>query len=153
LRLPQERQLRRGVAAVRRLPPRRRGQGGQRGLHRAQHDQRVRQLPQPQLVGLRGPRRRRAGRVRARVGVPMRFAAALAIAALAAPQAWAKPKDDEDDDEEEEVKPKKKAKPKVEDDDADFKKQDLTGHDLGTTKKENVFERDRFFVDKTDTDK
>ena len=35
--------------------------------------------------------------------------------------------------------------------DAPLQKQDLNGHDLGTTKKENAFERDRFFVDKTDT--
>ncbi|MBA3540443.1 MAG: hypothetical protein H0T79_12605 [Deltaproteobacteria bacterium] len=36
---------------------------------------------------------------------------------------------------------------------ADFKKQDLTGHAMGTEKKSNEFERDRFFVDKTDTKK
>ncbi len=35
---------------------------------------------------------------------------------------------------------------------AELAKQDLTGHDLGTKKKTNEFERDRFFVDKTDTD-
>ncbi|HEU0037318.1 MAG TPA: hypothetical protein VFQ53_42200 [Kofleriaceae bacterium] len=36
----------------------------------------------------------------------------------------------------------------------DFKKQDLTGHaDVEGGKKENVFEKDRFFVDKLDTDK
>jgi hypothetical protein len=33
------------------------------------------------------------------------------------------------------------------------KKQDLTGHDLGTKKKTTEFEKDRFFVDKTDTEK
>jgi hypothetical protein len=32
-------------------------------------------------------------------------------------------------------------------------KQDLTGHDLGTAKKANEFERDRFFVDKVDNKK
>ncbi len=32
-------------------------------------------------------------------------------------------------------------------------KQDLSGHDLGTNKKENLFEKDRFFVDKVDTKK
>ena len=32
-------------------------------------------------------------------------------------------------------------------------KQDLSGHDLGTNKKENLFEKDRFFVDKVDTEK
>jgi len=36
---------------------------------------------------------------------------------------------------------------------APLQKQDLTGHDLGTNKKENVFERDRFFIDKVDSDK
>ena len=32
-------------------------------------------------------------------------------------------------------------------------KQNLTGHDLGTKKRENEFEKDRFFVDKIDTEK
>jgi hypothetical protein len=32
-------------------------------------------------------------------------------------------------------------------------KQDLTGHDLGSTKKTTEFEKDRFFVDKIDTEK
>ena len=32
-------------------------------------------------------------------------------------------------------------------------KQDLSGHDLGPSKRANVFERDRFFVDKTDSEK
>ncbi len=32
-------------------------------------------------------------------------------------------------------------------------KQNLTGHDLGTNKRSNEFERDRFFVDKVDTEK
>ena len=46
---------------------------------------------------------------------------------------------------------------KTDDDSGDTKsaaepvKQDLTGHDLGTKKKANEFERDRFFVDKTDS--
>nr|HEX4315453.1 hypothetical protein [Kofleriaceae bacterium] len=39
------------------------------------------------------------------------------------------------------------------DDDDDVKKQDLNGHDLGTKKKTNEFERDRFYVDKVDTPK
>jgi hypothetical protein len=34
-----------------------------------------------------------------------------------------------------------------------LQKQDLSGHDLGTAKKDNLFERDRFFVDKTDSEK
>jgi len=57
--------------------------------------------------------------------------------------------------------PKKKGKAKAGDsDDAEPKtsnqldaKQDLTGHDLGTKKKTNEFEKDRFFVDKVDTEK
>lgn len=35
----------------------------------------------------------------------------------------------------------------------DFVKQNLSGHDLGTSKRENEFEKDRFFVDKVDTEK
>jgi len=35
----------------------------------------------------------------------------------------------------------------------ELQKQDLNGHDLGTAKKPNAFESDRFFVDKTDSDK
>jgi len=34
-----------------------------------------------------------------------------------------------------------------------LKKQDLTGHDMGPTKKSNAFEQDRFFVDKRDDKK
>lgn len=86
------------------------------------------------------------------------LALALAVCA-AAPPAWAD-KDDEDADGD--APPAKstrklKAKPSGDDDagggDAPRQKQDLSGHDLGTSKKENVFERDRFFVDKTDSDK
>lgn len=88
----------------------------------------------------------------------------------AAPQAWAKGKADDEaeaeagDDEadvkiedspgEPGAKPAAKKKPSGEDSGGGgLQKQDLNGHDLGTTKKENVFERDRFFVDKTDTAK
>jgi len=84
----------------------------------------------------------------------------------AAPQAWAKGKADDEDDvvvDEDDVKIEdspsepgaKPAKKKAsgEDSGGGLQKQDLNGHDLGTTKKENVFERDRFFVDKTDTAK
>jgi hypothetical protein len=60
-------------------------------------------------------------------------ALAAGVALAAAPAAWA-------DD------PKPPADPVLE-------KQDLSGHDLGTNKKENAFERDRFFVDKTDSEK
>jgi hypothetical protein len=97
---------------------------------------------------------------------------ALAVAAVAPARGWAKPVSDEADDDEESVsddddvkiedsddatpaeKPKKK-KTKQPDDAGSMglQKQDLSGHDLGTNKKENVFERDRFFVDKVDTDK
>lgn len=56
-------------------------------------------------------------------------------------------KDDKSDDEDE--KPKKDEKS---DEDKPVK-QDLTGHDLGTKKKTTEFEKDRFFVDKTDTEK
>ena len=65
----------------------------------------------------------------------------------------------EDEDEEEEAKPKKKKKKgdePADEEDAEakpFVKQNLSGHDMGTTKKENMFEKDRFFVDKVDTDK
>ncbi|MDX2090380.1 MAG: hypothetical protein SFX73_21155 [Kofleriaceae bacterium] len=45
--------------------------------------------------------------------------------------------------------PKKKGKKK----DEPFVKQNLSGHDLGTNKKANEFEKDRFFVDKVDTEK
>jgi hypothetical protein len=110
----------------------------------------------------------------------MRKLTALALILLAATPAWAKGKgggDDEDTDEEssddsddsgDEDTPKKpekadkgddssdedeqpkKAEPKADD---EPKKQDLTGHDLGTKKKVTEFEKDRFFVDKVDTEK
>jgi hypothetical protein len=90
-----------------------------------------------------------------------RTGAALLIVGLLAPHAWAKPKsDDEDasddvkvDDSDDEARPVKKKKKAESDGGGELQKQDLNGHDLGTTKKENVFERDRFFVDKTDTSK
>ncbi|HEU4733671.1 MAG TPA: hypothetical protein VFT22_37510 [Kofleriaceae bacterium] len=90
-------------------------------------------------------------------------AALFAMSGLAvgawAPAAWAKGKTGDGDD----VKiddsaddagstPANKAASSASDD-APLQKQDLTGHDLGTTKKQNVFERDRFFVDKADTSK
>lgn len=64
------------------------------------------------------------------------------------------PSDEQPEDEEEEgggKKVKDKTKAKSEDDGS--VKQDLSGHDLGTSKKENLFEKDRFFVDKVDTEK
>jgi hypothetical protein len=89
----------------------------------------------------------------------MRLAARIAlVASLVAPSAWAKPTaDDSGDDVKIQDDPPAKAKkdkPRSSGDDSgEIQKQDLNGHDLGTNKKENVFERDRFFVDKTDTDK
>ncbi|HET7504655.1 MAG TPA: hypothetical protein VFK02_26720 [Kofleriaceae bacterium] len=96
----------------------------------------------------------------------------LAVGA-AAPAAWAKGKTDDGDDAKGEVKDevkiddgdeagatgasrsaKNKATAAADDrDDAPAEKQDLTGHDVAATKKQNVFERDRFFVDKSDTSK
>ncbi len=65
--------------------------------------------------------------------------------------------DDEDDDAKKPDKPKGEAKnddePETDQQSTDAQKQDLTGHDLGTKKKENEFEKDRFFVDKVDTPK
>ena len=52
--------------------------------------------------------------------------------------------DDEDDSDDEDSDD--------EDDDEDFEKQNLSGKDGGTTKKANPFEKDRFFVDKVDTE-
>ena len=66
--------------------------------------------------------------------------------------------DEDDDDEErssdEDDRPTKQRRSAEEDrqDDGLRQKQDLTGHDLGTNKKANEFEKDRFFVDKVDTD-
>jgi hypothetical protein len=87
------------------------------------------------------------------------LAALVAIGALA-PQAWAAPKDDktaktaEDDadeggDEEGESRPARKDGS----DDEDFEKQNLSGRNQRAAARENVFERDRFFVDKTDSSK
>lgn len=81
--------------------------------------------------------------------------AALGQGASAAPKGKADAPDDGGDDaaassDDEDARPRKKAE--ASDDDGDFKKQDMTGHDLGP-KKGNLFERDRFFVDKTDSSK
>jgi hypothetical protein len=63
--------------------------------------------------------------------------------------------DEKPDKEAKEAKGDKKKKDKEEDDGEpkDFKKQDLNGHDGATSKKSNLFEKDRFFVDKTDDEK
>lgn len=111
----------------------------------------------------------------------MKVAVVIALVALVAP-VWAKgdkakPKDDDEDtsddgsdDDTDADAPKSKAKPKAKSSDDDEgsdqakpakdaepaadepKKQDLTGHDLGTKKKATEFEKDRFFVDKADTE-
>lgn len=93
----------------------------------------------------------------------------VALAVVSPARGWAKPapsKPDDDDasvsddddvkiDDSDDATPAKKPKKKKSDDAAStgLQKQDLSGHDLGTNKKENVFERDRFFVDKSDTSK
>lgn len=73
---------------------------------------------------------------------------AVALATLVpGVRAYAQGEDDEEEaaeDEEEEV---------VDDEEFLPPKQNLTGHDLGTKKRINEFERDRFFVDKVDTEK
>lgn len=100
-----------------------------------------------------------------------RALAAGLLIALCAPHAHAKGKGDEGEDEEEEASgdeggsssdeeeeeeetsPKVKDKTKAKKQEDGPVKQDLSGHDLGTNKKENLFEKDRFFVDKVDTEK
>jgi len=59
----------------------------------------------------------------------------------------------EDEDEEDASPKKKKDKDAPEEEPKEFVKQNLSGHDMGTTKKENEFEKDRFFVDKIDSEK
>ncbi|HEY5944998.1 MAG TPA: hypothetical protein VIV40_05875 [Kofleriaceae bacterium] len=102
----------------------------------------------------------------------MKRALAVALVLVAVvPPALAKQKDeaeeeDSGDEEEgsdeadEDAAPKDKAKEAVKEEDAEDDtdaglrpKQDLSGHDLGTNKRDNEFERDRFFVDKVDTEK
>src|SRR5438552_14961648 len=99
----------------------------------------------------------------------MKRAVLLAVL-LSANGAWGKgDKGDKTDDEEEsasdesdnddeattsddEESPKKKKKQKTQDEDKpepaepQIQKQDLTGHDLGASKKATAFEKDRFFV-------
>lgn len=105
------------------------------------------------------------------------LASVLGLGLLAPHAAWGKGKADKKDDEaeEEEEAPDEEAtdeessdeQPEDEEDDGGKVKdkttaktedegpikQDLSGHDLGTNKKENLFEKDRFFVDKVDTEK
>jgi hypothetical protein len=86
------------------------------------------------------------------------IALALALGAAASPAA-AGGKGDDDDvkiDDDASGKSKKAAKQASDDGDTgggELQKQDLNGHDLGTAKKDNQFEHDRFFVDKVDSDK
>ncbi len=61
--------------------------------------------------------------------------------------------EEQPDDEDEGGGAKVTDKTKAKSDDESPIKQDLSGHDLGTAKKENLFEKDRFFVDKVDTAK
>ncbi|HEX8113206.1 MAG TPA: hypothetical protein VF516_35995 [Kofleriaceae bacterium] len=90
--------------------------------------------------------------------VPRLLALALVLAATA-PPAWAKDKDGDDvkiDDDDASGTSKKASKKASDGDDpggSGLQKQDLSGHDLGTSKKDNQFEHDRFFVDKVDSDK
>jgi hypothetical protein len=101
------------------------------------------------------------------VSLTKSLALVLGLVAIARP-AFAQPEDEEETDDEEEEddgeedgdpepdpadtgKVKDKTKPKKEKELPI--KQDLSGHDLGTNKKENLFEKDRFFVDKVDTAK
>jgi hypothetical protein len=105
----------------------------------------------------------------------MRRAVAIALVlAAVVPPAFAKRADDEEEEEEDtggdeeeaeeeegdaEQAAKPAGKPEEEEEEEDVTdealapKQNLTGHDLGTNKRENEFERDRFFVDKVDTEK
>ncbi len=92
----------------------------------------------------------------------MRRILALALAVSIAPSIVRADDDEEPDPEEEEsdeepdpedepVAPPPKPGAKKSKD--DFVKQDLTGHDLAGSAKANLFEKDRFYVDKVDTKK
>ena len=65
--------------------------------------------------------------------------------------------DDDDDDDDDTGSAAAKAKAAPEETTAapteEMQKQDLTGHDMGTNKQTTAEEKDRFFVDKVDTDK
>jgi hypothetical protein len=63
------------------------------------------------------------------------------------------PGNDEEPDPPEEDEPSKPPPKKDPAKKGEFIKQDLTGHDLAGTAKSNLFEKDRFFVDKVDTKK
>jgi hypothetical protein len=63
--------------------------------------------------------------------------------------------DDDGDDDDDDAKPKPKAAESTTSTQPaeEMHKQDLTGHDMATNKKTTAEEKDRFFVDKVDTDK
>jgi hypothetical protein len=97
-----------------------------------------------------------------------RILVSLLVIGAAIPHAAAKPKASDDagadDSVDSDVRPTRKAKaarpaddsaPSKATDDAGpaLQKQDLNGHDLGASKQDNVFERDRFFVDKIDSNR
>jgi hypothetical protein len=101
-----------------------------------------------------------------------RVLAIVLALATAAPAAWAQEDEEEEDsgddeggdeegeDEEGGEEEEEEAEPAASDeeeedvtDEALPPKQNLTGHDMGTNKRTNEFERDRFFVDKVDTEK
>jgi hypothetical protein len=86
----------------------------------------------------------------------MRRAITLALVLASAMPAWAQGEDDEAADEEEGgdegAEPADEEEEVVDDAAVLPPKQNLTGHDM-TNKRPNEFERDRFFVDKVDTEK
>jgi hypothetical protein len=89
-----------------------------------------------------------------RAAVTVRWLAVAAALGAALPAAHAKPsKPGQGDSDEGASDTGDGARPARADADTVLQKQDLNGHDLGTAKKENAFERDRFFVDKTDSDR
>jgi hypothetical protein len=79
---------------------------------------------------------------------------AIGVACWAVPGALAKPGDDEVTTIDDADRPagNRKAEGGETAKAAPLEKQDLSGHDLSTSKKANAFERDRFFVDKTDSE-
>lgn len=78
---------------------------------------------------------------------------ALFTALLGAGAARAQGKDDEEEEEEEDIVVVGDDKPSVKKGKDEFKKQDLRGHAVDAGSAKNVFEKDRFFVDKVDSKK
>jgi hypothetical protein len=92
----------------------------------------------------------------------MRRVVLTCILSLVATNAWAQKGEEEEDDEEEEEEDEEEAAtpaPKAEPKQAskgkadEFQKQDLRGHAVDAKAIENPFQKDRFFVDKVDTEK